>query len=215
MARRTLNRERILETAVALADEHGLEALSMRRLAQALGVEAMSLYNHVAGKDDLVDAIVDRVIGEVELPDDGDWETAVRRCAHSAREAFLRHRWAAAPAMSPRTALEGARARLRYIEWMLRRLREAGFSAELAYHGYHQLDSHIIGFTYWQLAHSLPAGADVAAQAEAFFGEHGAEFPYLLEHAQQHLQAPEGEGQREFDLGLELILDGLKRMMPG
>ena len=95
-----LNRDRVLKAAIRLADKEGIESLSMRKLAKSLGVEAMSLYNHVANKGDLVDAMVDRVIAEIELPD-GEWEDAVRRCAISAHAAFVRHPWACEPAMSP------------------------------------------------------------------------------------------------------------------
>ena len=101
--RKPLSRERILAAALELADEQGIEALSMRKLGQAVGYEAMSLYNHVANKGDLVDAIVDRVVGEIELPEgaDDEWEAAIRTCAVSAHEAFVRHPWACSPAMSP------------------------------------------------------------------------------------------------------------------
>src|SRR6266702_6817989 len=104
--RKPLSRERVLDAAIALADRDGLEALSMRKLAQALGVEAMSLYNHVANKGDLVDAMVDRVVGEIELPATGDdWDVAIRKCAISAHEAFLRHPWACSLVMSPTSTL--------------------------------------------------------------------------------------------------------------
>jgi AcrR family transcriptional regulator len=184
----------------------------MRKLAQAVGVEAMSLYNHVANKGDLVDAIVDRVLGEIELPAGGDWETAIRTCAVSAHEAFLRHPWACSLAMGPGAIPTGPTVRMRYIEWLLRTLREAGFSAELAYHAYHALDSHILGFTVWQLGHAIPGGNDLEARVAAFLGSLPAdEFRYLIEHAHQHIAAPAGEGAREFEFGLDLILAGLKR----
>jgi AcrR family transcriptional regulator len=190
----------------------------MRKLAQALGVEAMSLYNHVANKGDLVDGIVDLVVSEIELPSAAqDWDVAVRECAISAHEAFLRHPWACGLVISSTTPRIAGNPRLRYIEWLLSRLREAGFSPELTYHAYHALDSHILGFTLWQLGHS--------AAAEAFRGEkdladfaanvlrqlRAGDYPYLAEHAEQHLTAPNDDGAREFEFGLDLILDGLKR----
>jgi AcrR family transcriptional regulator len=207
-----LSRERVLDAAVALADEGGIESLSMRKLAQALGVEAMSLYNHVANKGDLVEAIVDRVVAEIELPSGADWETAIRRCAVSAHDALLRHPWACSLVISPGAVPGGPNARLRYIEWMLATLRDAGFSPELTYHAYHALDSYILGFTYWQLGHSIP-GEHVADQAARLLGVlPPGEFGRLIEHAQQHLVAPAGQGARDFAFGLDLIIGGLKRM---
>ena len=114
----------MLHAAIRLADEGGIESLTMRKLARELGVEAMSLYNHVANKGDLVDGIVDLVVGEIDLPSTEDWEAAIRECAISAHDAFLRHPWACSLVMSP-TAARGARVpRLRYMEWLLGRLRE-------------------------------------------------------------------------------------------
>src|SRR5438552_19084265 len=102
MSRTPLSRKRVLDAAIRLADEGGIESLPMRKLARALGVEAMSLYNHVANKGDLVDAIVDLVVGEIELPSNSDdWEAAIRTCAISAHDAFLRHPWACGLVMSP------------------------------------------------------------------------------------------------------------------
>jgi AcrR family transcriptional regulator len=208
--KRPLSRERVLDKAIELADRHGLDALSMRKLAAALGVEAMSLYNHVANRGDLVDAMVDRVVGEIELPD-GEWEDAVRRCAISAHAAFVRHPWAAEPAMSPSRMPTLPNARMRYMEWLLGQLRRAGFSPELAYRGYHALDSHILGFTLWELGHSMPDVADLDDVADVIRGILSTgEFPNLLEHLEQHLNPPEGKG--EFEFGLDLILDGLKRV---
>lgn len=215
-----LSRERVLLTAIRLADQGGIESLTMRKLAQALGVEAMSLYNHVANKGDLVDGIVDLVVSEIELPSTAqDWDVAIRECAISAHEALLRHPWACSLVMSPTsTRTRTARTpRLRYMEWLLRRLREAGFSPELTYHAYHALDSHILGFTLWQLGHSAAAmdlgGAnDLADFAAAFLRElRAGDYPHLAEHVEQHLTAPSDDGKRAFEFGLNLILDGLER----
>src|SRR5256885_8563748 len=127
--RTPLSRERVLQAAVRLADDGGIEALAMRKLARTLGVEAMSLYNHVANKGDLVDGIVDLVVSEIELPSAAeDWDVAIRECAISAHEALLRHPWACSLVMSPTTTRIPRTPRLRYMEWLLRRLREAGFS---------------------------------------------------------------------------------------
>ena len=126
MPRTPLSKERVLHAAIELADAEGIDALSMRRLAKELGVEAMSLYNHVANKDEILAGILDLVASEFELPSDtGDWKTAMRRHAISSRDALLRHRWATSLWMS---AQGGGTARLRNSDWMLRTLREAGFS---------------------------------------------------------------------------------------
>ena len=214
--RQPLSRDRVLDAAIALADERGLESVSMRALAQDLNAGAMSLYNHVANRQDLLDAMVDRVIDEIELPEDApDWEAAVRTCAISAHEAFVRHPWACGPAMSGGGPPTAASPRLRYIEWLLKTLREAGFSPEQAYDAYHALDSHILGFTLWQLGHDIP-GTDLSELVERFFRQLGpGELPYLREHAELHAAAAEGEGAREFAFGLDLILDGLRRLSDG
>jgi AcrR family transcriptional regulator len=212
-----LSRERVLQAAIDLADEGGIESLTMRKLARELGVEAMSLYNHVADKGDLVDGIVDLVVSEIDLPSNGeDWEAAIRECAISAHEAFLRHPWACSLVMSPATTRGARTPRLRYMEWLLSRLRAAGFSPDLTYHAYHALDSHILGFTLWQLGHSAAAEHLRGAQgledfAAAFLQDlRAGDYPYLAEHVEQHLTAGD-DGEREFEFGLDLILDGLKR----
>ena len=217
-SRTPLTRDRVLEAAIRLADEGGIESLTMRKLARELGVEAMSLYNHVANKGDLVDAIVDLVVSEIDLPTTGEaWDVDIRTCAVSAHEALLRHPWACSLVLSPGTMRTSPTPRLRYMEWLLRRLREADFSPELTYHAYHALDSHILGFTLWQLGHSIStkdlAGGNLADLVARFIRElPAADYPYLAEHAQQHVAAPSGDGAREFEFGLDLILDGLKRV---
>ena len=142
----------MLRKAVAVADKDGIEALSMRKLGQALGVEAMSLYKHVGNKGELVAAMVDSVIEEFELPDDEPaWDPAIRRCAVRAHDVLLEHPWACRLALVPSDFATISVPRIRYMDWLLRRLREAGFSPDLAYSAYHTLDSHIFGFTLWQL----------------------------------------------------------------
>jgi AcrR family transcriptional regulator len=208
----------VLNAAIRLADGGGIESLTMRRLARELGVEAMSLYNHVANKGDLVDAMVDLVVSEIELPATSDtWDVAVRECAISAHEVLLRHPWSCSLVMSTTSTRIARNARVRYMEWLLGRLREAGFSAELTYHAYHALDSHILGFTLWELGHSGAANAirgdkDLADFAASFVRElRAADYPYLAEHAEQHVAAFGDQGTSEFEFGLDLILDGLER----
>ncbi|HLE98681.1 MAG TPA: TetR/AcrR family transcriptional regulator C-terminal domain-containing protein [Gaiellaceae bacterium] len=199
----------MLRAAVGLADDGGIESLSMRKLGQALGVEAMSLYNHVANKDDLLDGMVDLVWSEIELPSSGgDWRTAMRASAISAYDVLRRHPWACGLAMSRPSILP---ARLRYMEAILGGLRQAGFTPGLAFHAYHALDSHVIGFTLWAIGHSIPAGDDLADLAESFLREIAAEHPFIAEHVEQHLAGFGREGEGEFAFVLDLILDGLER----
>jgi AcrR family transcriptional regulator len=204
-----LSRERVLHAAVALADEGGIEALSMRRLAKELGVEAMSLYNHVANKDEILDGIIDLVVSEIDHPSDGvEWKTAIRRSAISSRDVLLRHRWASKLWMSSHG---GGRARLRHADWTLKTLREAGFSKDLIYHAFHILDAHVLGFTGLQL--SVPQrGEDLAGMAATFLQQLPAgEYPDFVEHVMQHLEPNHGD-EGGFELGLDLILAGLERL---
>jgi AcrR family transcriptional regulator len=206
-----LSRERVMHAAIALADESGIEALSMRRLGQELGVEAMSLYNHVANKDDLEDGIVEIVLGEIEVPSDGaDWKAALRQTAISSHEVFVRHRWACGLMMGTSGV---SPARLRWMEAVLRTLREAGFSADMTHHAYHALDSHITGFTLWQVSLPFETKEELVDLAEGFMREIPAdEYPYVIEHAEQHLAPSSPDEATEFEFGLELILDGLERL---
>ncbi|MGH2393267.1 MAG: TetR/AcrR family transcriptional regulator C-terminal domain-containing protein, partial [Candidatus Limnocylindria bacterium] len=180
VTRAPLSRDRVLQAAIGLADEAGIDSLSMRRLGQALGVEAMSLYNHVANKDDILRAIVDMVLSKFELPVLGsDWKAAIRGTAISAHEVLVRHPWAAGLMLSSTGA---SPARWRYMDAILGCLREAGFSADLTDHGYHALDSHITGFTLWEVQvqidpEKLP---DLAA---TFLRDLPVdEYPHLVEH---------------------------------
>jgi AcrR family transcriptional regulator len=210
--RAPLTRERVLRAALQIADDAGIEALSMRKLGQALGVEAMSLYNHVANKDDLLDGIVDLAVREIELPSTaGDWEPELRACAISAHEAFLRHPWACRLVLSSRVLSS----RLRYLEAILGKLRTSGFSAETTYHAYHALDSHILGFTLWEAGHKLPSDVPQEFVSSFLRTLPANEYPHLVEHIHQHVEklgrdADDEEG--EFEFGLDLILDSLRRM---
>ena len=196
----------MLRTAIDFADKNGIDALSMRKLAYELGVEAMSLYYYVANKDDLLKGIVDIVVSEVEAPDRGkDWKAAVRKSAISFHDVLMRHRWACSLLMSPSGI---GPARMRYMESLLARLREAGFSANMTHHAYHALDSHIIGSTLWQAGYStlkLPPDAE-----KSFIKELPNQFPYLAEHMDQHITRPKRKDVPEFEFGLDLILDGLE-----
>jgi AcrR family transcriptional regulator len=201
----------VLRAALALADEGGIESLTMRKLGQALGVEAMSLYNHVANKDDIVDGIVELVLAEIEVPSsEGDWKTEIRRTAISSHEVFLRHRWACSLMMSRPKA---SPPRMVWMEAVLRTLREAGFSADMTHHAYHALDSHITGYTLWQVNMPFETKAELLDMAEVFLRQIPVdEYPYVNEHAEQHLAPSSPDGATEFEFGLDLILDGLERL---
>jgi AcrR family transcriptional regulator len=206
-----LSRERVLRAAIVLADEGGIESLSMRKLGQQLGVEAMSLYHHVANKDDLLDGIVDAVTSEIEVPsDETDWKEAIRRTAISSHDLFLRHRWACSLMMRRARVSPD---RMRWMEAVLRTFREAGFSAEMTHHAYHALDSHITGFTLWQVSMPFETKEELVDLAEGFLQEIPAdEYPYVIEHAEQHIAPSSPDGKSEFEFGLDLILDGLERL---
>ena len=198
-----------MRAAIALADKGGIEALSMRKLAEELGVEAMSLYHYLANKDDLLDGITDIVASEIEAPSPrGDWKTAVRRSAISFHDALARHPWACSLMMSNGVGP----ARLHYMESLLKRLRDAGLSPRLTHHAYHALDSHIIGFTLWAAGYTEAMKADPRA-VEAFLKRVPVDqYPHFLEHADQHMRPAKRDGVSEFEFGLDLILDGLERI---
>ena len=207
--RRPLSRERVLRAAIALADEHGIDALTMRRLAKELSVEAMSLYNHVANKDEIIDGMVEFTVGEIDLASDAaDWKAALRRTAISTRDVLVRHGWASGLWMSRQS---DGRARLRHGDFILRNLREAGLPQAVVYHAFHVLEAYVLGYTRLQL--SFPyKGEELAGMATTFLQQLPAdEYPDLVEHIMQHLEPRHGE-ESGFELGLDLILDGLERL---
>ena len=210
-ARAPLSRKRVLEAAIGLADEAGIGSLTMRRLAQELGVEAMTLYYYVSNKDDILNGMVDIVVGEIELPSPGaDWKAAIRRTAISAYEVLQLHPWAASLMLSSSGI---SQSRLRYMDGLLGSLRQAGFSAEMTDHGYHALESHIIGFTLWVVGMNLGSQEELAALATDFLRDLPRDrLPYLAEHTEQHLKPRNPDDEGEFAFGLDLILDGLERI---
>jgi AcrR family transcriptional regulator len=205
-----LTKSRVLRAAVALADRGGVRSLSMRKLAQELGVEAMSLYHHVANKDDILDGIVDVVFSEIDLPSgEADWKAAMRQRAISAREALLRHPWATGLMESRSTP---GPATLRHHDTVLGILRDAGFSVELAAHAFSVLDSYIYGFALQEA--NLPFGTseELAAVAGTILGHLPAdEYPHLTEMTVEHVLQPGYDYGNEYLFGLGLILDGLDR----
>ncbi len=205
-----LSRERILEAALELVDEGGIESLSMRKLGQKLGFEAMSLYNHVANKDDVINGILDLVLAEGENPSsEGEWDAAIRESAISVHAALRRHPWACTIVMSPGHVRP---ARLHYMDSLLGRLREAGFSADTTYHAYHVLDGHIFGFSLWETSHSYTEQdeANFTAKFEQLIPVE--EYPHLHEHALQHFAEGPHHDLSAFEFGLDLILDGLRKI---
>ncbi|WP_169080010.1 TetR/AcrR family transcriptional regulator C-terminal domain-containing protein [Microcella alkalica] len=204
--RAPLSRERILSAALSVADRDGLPALSMRRLGAALGVEAMSLYGHVRDKGDLLDGLVDHVVGmwADPLPDESDWRVVARTTMARAHEVLLARPWACELVAARPTV---GRNRLRYAEALQRRMLDAGFSPQLAHHGLHLVDGTIMGFTLQELRRPTlqQLGEEVAAVAR---GERADEFPaitaVLADSAHDHAA--------EFALMTELILDGLERL---
>ncbi len=208
--RTPLTRQRVLRAAVALADRGGVGALSMRKLAQELGVEAMSLYHHVANKDDILDGIVDVVFGEIELPTgEAGWEAAMRRRSVSTREALRRHPWATGLMESRRTP---GPANIRHHDAVLGVLRNAGFPVELAAHAYSLLDSYIYGFALQEASlpfHTPEETAEVAQEIMSVFPAD--DYPHLAEIATEHVLQPGYDYGNEFLYGLDLILDGLAR----
>ena len=200
-----LSRERILQAALELADEQGIKSVTMRKLGQLLGFEAMSLYNHVANKDDLLDGILDVVLAETEAPSlDAEWDEAIRASAISVHAALGRHPWSSSLLMAGRVRP----ARLRHMDLLLGCLREAGFSAETTYTVYHVLDAHIFGFALWEGGHTF-TGEDAERLAETVMPML-VDYPYLREHAEQHMSEGAYRNVSAFEYGLDLILDGLR-----
>jgi AcrR family transcriptional regulator len=207
--RAPLSRDRVLRAAVALADTAGISSLSMRKLGEALGVEAMSLYNHVASKGDLLDGMIDIVFSEIDLPSgDGDWRAAMRRRAISARQVLHRHRWAIG-LMESRTS--PGPATLRHHDAVLGCLRRAGFPVALTAHAYSLLDSYIYGFALQEASLPFGTGEEAARVAEEISGQFASgQYPYLTEMAMEHVVQPGYDYGDEFETGLDLILDALQ-----
>ncbi len=210
-----LSRELVLQTALRLADQGGLESLSMRKLGQELGVEAMALYYHFANKDEIVDGIVDLVFTEVELPSTTapDWRDEMRRRAISLRDALLRHRWAIGLMESRRNP---GPATLRHHDAVIGSLRAGGFDIAMAAHAYSLLDSYIYGFALTKMNLPFDTGEEVADVAQTMLDPFPAgEYPYLLEILTDHVTKPGYDYADEFEYGLDVILDGLEGLGGG
>lgn len=200
----------MLRAAVDLADAHGIGALTMRRLGQQLSVEAMSLYKHVANKDDVLDGISDQVIGEIELPAPGDdWRAATRRRALSARAVLGRHPWATT-LLQTRTVPGDVM--LGHYDAVIANLRAGGFSVRMAAHAFAVVDSHIYGFALQEAALPFDGGAELTELTGSILAQFPAErFPALAEMGAELMMRPDYDWADEFEYGLDLILDGLAR----
>ncbi len=209
-ARTPLNRERVLDVAMRFADEHGIGSLTMRKLGEATGVEAMSLYNHVANKDDLLDGMINLVLSEIELPSAGDpWKRAMRDRAISMRTVLTRHPWAIS-IINTRTS--PGPATLRHHDAVLGCLRDGGLSIGLTAHAFAALDSYIYGFVLQE--QTLPIGTEDenAELVHAMMARFPTEaYPRLAEFTFEHILRPGYSFAVEFEFGLDLLLDGIER----
>jgi AcrR family transcriptional regulator len=211
--REPLSRERVLLGAVAVADAGGLASLTIRSLAHELGVKPMSVYHYVASKDEILDGIVDRVFGEIDLPStEGDWRAELRRRAISARSVLRRHPWAI-PLMQSRT--HPGPATLRHHDSIIATLRGAGFSLEMTAHAYALMDSYVLGFALSEAA--LPINGpetvpELAGQMMQLFSP--VDYPHLVEFTAGHVLKPGYDFGDEFEFGLTVVLDGLATSIP-
>src|SRR5512133_790998 len=208
-----LSRERVLLGAVAVADAGGIAGLTIRSLAQQLGVKPMAVYHYVANKSEILDGIVDVVFAEIDLPPrSGDWQNEIRQGAASARQALRRHPWALGLLESRKSP---GPATLRHHDMMIGTLRAAGFSVEMTAHAYALIDSYVYGFALQEAA--LPfQGTDTAADVtepimERFRTD---QYPHLVEMATEYILQPGYDFGDEFDVGLGVILDALSRWLP-
>jgi AcrR family transcriptional regulator len=206
-----LTKERVLRAAIALADSGGLDALSMRKLAEELGVEAMSLYHHVASKDAILDGMVDAVFDEIALPSSSaGWKRAMRDRAISVRAALSRHPWALGLIESRASA--GA-ATLRHHDAVIGVIRRAGFPVALAAHAYSALDSYIYGFALQEQSLPFKTAEELEKVAATMLRRFPPnEYPHLTELTVEHVMKPGYAYAKEFEFGLDLILDGLERL---
>jgi AcrR family transcriptional regulator len=212
-AREPLTRDRVLQAAVALADREGVDSLSMRRLAAELGVVPMALYKHVANKDEMLDGMIDVVVGEIDPPSDAaEWKSAVRERILSARRALLRHPWASSVMESRTTPTPTVVA---YMDSMIGMFRAGGFSIDLTHHAMHAMGSRLMGFT--QELFNDNTDVDPGAETEMFEAMAEA-YPWINElyvavtHDESSVVGPGCDDQFEFEFALDLLLDGLERV---
>jgi AcrR family transcriptional regulator len=208
-----LSRDRVLSAAVALADAGGVGSLTIRSLADKLGVKPMSVYHYVANKEEILDGIVDLVFAEIELPRaGGDWRAEMRRRAVSARQVLRRHPWAIA-LLQTRTS--PGPATLRHHDAFIGTLREAGFPVTMTAHALAVIDSYVYGFALTESALPIHGPEPVAEVAGSMMRQYPADaYPHLVEFTVAHIIRPGYDFGDEFPFGLDLILDGLARSLP-
>src|SRR3954452_17615214 len=210
--RARLTRERVLRGALSVADARGLGSLTIRSLAQELGVKPMSVYHHVASKEEILDALVDIFFSDIRLPIPGrEWRSELRGRADSARRVLARHRWAI-------WLLESRRrpgpANLRHHDTVIATLREAGFSAEMTAHAYALIDSYVYGFALQEAALPFQGPDSVGVVAESIMKRMAeGEYPHLVQMATSYYLRPGYDFGDEFGFGLDLILDGIERLL--
>ncbi|HEX5522526.1 MAG TPA: TetR/AcrR family transcriptional regulator [Pedococcus sp.] len=204
--RAPLSRERVLDGAMAIADAGGIGSLTIRSLAQELGVKPMSVYHYVANKDEIIDGIVDRVYGEMELPSaEGDWRAEMHRRCTSAREVLGRHPWAI-PLLQSRTA--PGPATLQHHDAVIACLRGAGLSVEMTAHALALVDSFVFGFALSEAALPIHGPESVPEIAEAIMQRFATgAYPHLLEFSTEHVIKPGYDFGEEFEFGLGVVLD--------
>jgi AcrR family transcriptional regulator len=207
--RSPVTRERVLDAAFALADEAGLDAVSMRRIGKALGVEGMALYNHVADKDDILDGIVERVLTEIPLPStDTDWREAMRARAEAARSVFLRHPWAVG--LLEARAANSSTARLQYFDRVLGCLRAAGFDATLAMRAFSTLDSYVYGAILQEVTLPFDTPDSLEAIGDDLLAQMGSAYPHLTEATLRAMEDGWSHAD-QFRFGLDLVLEALEQ----
>jgi AcrR family transcriptional regulator len=208
-----LSRERVLGAAVALADEGGVDAVSMRKLAHELGVVPMALYKHVSNKDEMLDGMVDVIIGEIDPPPSGtDWKSAIRQRVLSARSTLLRHPWASR-VIESRT--DPTPAVLQYMDAMIGMFRAGGFSIDLTHHAMHAMGSRLLGFSQELFDDSVDLDPEVTAvmlQRMAGKYPHITELVMAITHDQASVVGQGCDDQFEFEFALDVMLDGLERL---
>ena len=205
-----LTRELVLQTALRLADQGGLESLSMRKLGQELGVEAMAVYYHFANKDEVLDGIVDLVWTEIDLPAAGeDWRAAMRRRAISVHDVLARHRWAIGMMES---RLNPGPANLRHHDAVIGNLRAAGFEMAMVAHAYSLMDGYIYGYALTKMNLPFDALDDISEMAQTMLQPFpDGEYPNLVAFITEHAMRPGYDYADEFEWGLDVVLDGIER----
>lgn len=205
-----LSRERVIAGALELADAHGVEPLTLRRLADHLGVSAMAIYHHVSDKEEILDGMVDAVFAEVALPESpAGWRDAVAQRCRATRSVLARHPWAVGLLDS---RVNPGPATLAHHDWMVGQLRAPGFSLALVAHAYAVVDSYLYGFALQEAALPFPADEPPPrALVESMLSGPAAEaFPHLAAHARRYVDEGYTFGA-EFEYGLDLVLDGIER----